>query len=338
MMVRGPHATGPYGGADRGGTGSPELTTRAVTVRGVPGRRRSSTVIVVLMLTAMTLMTLDLRGVGGDPLAQVHAGAAAVFAPVQHAVSLAVRPVTAGAGWVADQRDLHAELRELRAVAADRDRIAAERDDVRAENAQLRRLLEVRERIDLQLRAVRVLGGGSGDAGGSVLVAAGARDGLAAGMPVVDARGLVGRLALVNDAYARVELVTSPRARYTARVVVGRHTGRLSGRGDGTLRLDLDDPTAGVAQGTVVVTRAFEGSAVPGGLPIGTVSRTSGDPHGAGALEVRPAAALAALDTVLVVTTSSAPAGAAAQTRPASMVEHEQARSAYPTMATQDVS
>lgn len=250
----------------------------------------------MLLLSALTLMTLDLRDTGEGPLARVqHAGAVA-FAPVQQAVATLARPFVAAATWTDDQRGLHRELRRLRAVAAERDRLAVERDEARAENATLRRLLDMRQRSDLRTVGARSLGPVPGDPGSTVLIDAGAADGLVAEAAVVDARGVVGRLVAVSGRYARVELITSPRARYAVRVVAGRHTGRLHGRGDGGLQLELDDPSGRVPSGSAVVTRAFAGSTVPDGLPVGTVSGGAG-----GTLEVRPAAALGALDVVQVV-------------------------------------
>jgi rod shape-determining protein MreC len=262
-------------------------------------RRRIQTLLVVLTLVAVTLMTLDLSDDGGGPVARVRYGALVLIAPVQQMVSVAVRPVTRVGRWIHDQRRLHEELARSRATA---DRLATaeiERDDVGAENAELRRLLGMREDLSLSTVGARVLGTVPGDPGSSVLIDAGTRDGLAAGMTVLDDRGVVGRLVAVTAHHARVELATSPAARYAVRVVDGRLSGRLRGRGDGGLQLELNDPHAVVPAGAVVVTRAFEGSTVPDGLSIGTVSESAADGR---PLPVRPAVDAATLDLVQVVT------------------------------------
>ena len=278
----------------------------------VPGRHRSHTLLVVLTLTALTLMTLDLSDGGNGPVARVREGAATVFAPVQQAVSVTVRPLSVAAGWVNDQRRLHGELARLRATTAQLQTAAVQRDDARAENAGLRGLLAMRDQLDLRTVGARVLGTVPGDPGTSVLIDAGAADGLAPDMTVIDDRGVVGRLVVVTADHARVELVTSPRARYAVRIVPGRHTARMRGRGDGGLQLELDDPHAEVPQAAPVVTRRFEGSAVPDGVPIGTITDGAGDRSRA----LRPAAALGELDLVQVVLGPAQPSELPSGVRP----------------------
>jgi len=268
--------------------------------------------LVVLTLTALTLMTLDLSGGGNGPVTQLRRGAVAVFAPVQHVVAVAVQPFSAATAWISDQRRLHAELARLRATAARLEAAAVQRDDVRAENAELRSLLGMRDRLEVPTAGARVLGTVPGDPGSSVLVDAGSDDGLAPDMTVVDDRGVVGRLVVVTAEHARVELITSPRARYAARVVAGRHAARMRGRGDGGLQLELDDPHADVPKGTPVVTRTFEGSTVPDGLLIGTIAGSAADRYRA----VRPAADLDALDVVQVLVGSPQPSELQSGQRP----------------------
>lgn len=268
--------------------------------------------LVVLTLTALTLMTLDLSGGGDGPVTQLRRGAVAAFAPVQHVVAVAVQPLSAAAAWISDQRRLHAELARLRATAARLETAAVQRDDVRAENAELRSLLAMRDRLEVPTVGARVLGTVPGDPGSSVLVDAGSDAGLAPDMTVVDDRGVVGRLVVVTAEHARVELITSPRARYAARVVSGRHAARMRGRGDGGLQLELDDPHADVPEGTPVVTRTFEGSTVPDGLLIGTVAGSAGTRYRA----VRPAADLDALDVVQVLVESPQPSELPSGQRP----------------------
>ena len=265
----------------------------------------------MLVLTALTLMTLDLHGGETGPVAGLRRAALGAFAPVQHGVAVLVRPLSAAGRWVDDQRRLHAEVARLRARSAGLDAVSAQRDELRAENTELRSLLALRERLGLRTVGARVLGTAPGDPGTTVLIDAGSDAGLAADMTVVDDRAVVGRVVAVSAEHAQVELVTSPRARFAVRVVEGRHTGRLRGRGDGGVQLELDDPHAEVPAGARLVTRAFEGSAVPDGLPVATVAGARGDRYRV----AHPAAALGALDLVQVVLTAPQPS-ALASTRP----------------------
>ena len=263
--------------------------------------------LAVLLLAAATVMTIDLSDGGDGPVTRLRQGAVALFAPVQQMVAGTVRPLAAVPRWVGDQRRLHEELARTRAQVTRLRAAAVERDDLRGENAELRRLLAMRDRLGTTAVGARVLGTLPGDPGSSVLIDAGSHDGLAQGMTVLDDHGLVGRLVTVTARHARVELVTSPAARYAVRVVAadGHHPGRLRGRGDGALQLELDDPHAALAAGAAVVTRAFEGSTVPDGLPIGTMAAEGG--AGRSRL-VRPAVDRGRLDLVQVPTAPAQPA------------------------------
>lgn len=260
--------------------------------------------LAVLLLVAVTVMTIDLSDGRNGPVTRLRHRAVAVFAPAQQVVATAVRPLTAALGWVDDQRRLHAELARARARAARLETAVVERHDLRGENAELRRLLGMRDRMGVSTVGARVLGTVPGDPGSSVLIDAGSDDGLAQGMTVLDDHGVVGRLVTVAARHARVELVTSATARYAVRVVAGHHLGRLRGRGDGVLQLELDEPHADVPAGAAVVTRAYEGSAVPDGLPIGTIAPSDRNDR---YRLVDPAMRRSALDLVQVVTAPAQP-------------------------------
>ncbi len=253
--------------------------------------------LLVLTLLALSWMTLDLRApsdVTGGP----RRTALAVFAPVQEALLAVVRPVDAAVGWMADQRVLHARLEGLRDADVRARSVAAANDDLAAENDRLRRLLAMRARSAHRTVGARVLGTAPGDLGGGVLITAGTADGVAPDMAVVDARGLVGRVVETTPSHARVELTTSPSARYAVRLAVGQVPGRLRGSGAGRMRLELNDPRVTVLPGAAVVTRAFEGSSVPDGLPIGEVVHgAANDRH----LEVRPLVPVASAQLVQVI-------------------------------------
>lgn len=249
----------------------------------------------VLTLIALSWVTLDLRS--PTPATEgPRRGALRLFAPVQQALAAAVRPVDAAFGWVADQRDLHAQLAELRDADARARAAQAVTDDLAAENDRLRRLLSMPSRGAHRTVGATVLGAPPGDPAGTVVLTAGTDDGVASDMAVVSAQGLVGRIVAATRSYARAELVTSPTARFAVRVG-GSSPGRLWG-GRGLLRLELDDPQRTVRPGSVVVTRAFEGSAIPDGLPIGTVlAAPAPDRY----LDVRPLVDTVALSQVQVL-------------------------------------
>jgi rod shape-determining protein MreC len=249
----------------------------------------------VLTLIALSWVTFDLRtpaAATGGP----REGALQLFAPVQQALAALIRPVDGAAGWIADQRRLHGELADLRAVRTQARSAEAVNADLAAENRELRRLLSMRARGAYRAVGASVLGAAPGDPAGTVVLTAGAADGVAPDMAVVNDEGFVGRVVAVTRSYARAELVTSPTARYAVRVA-GAPPGRLWG-GRSLLRLEVNDPHRAVRPGAPVVTRAFEGSPVPDGLPIG---RVMSDPAHGRYLDVRPLVDTTSLSLVQVI-------------------------------------
>lgn len=274
-----------------------------VTVRGVGGRRRSQLGLVVLTLIALSWMTFDLGGAAAPGGGTQDRGALAIFAPVQQALATVVHPATSAVRWIDDQRDLHERLDRLRDADAELRATQATNADLTAENRRLRDLLGMRARIGHRTVGARALGTLPGDPGGGIVITAGTDRGVAPGMTVIDAGGLVGCVVAVTATHARVELVTSPHARYAVRVVPGDLPGRLRGVGDGGLVVELDDPHGALPGGATIVTRAFEGSAVPDGLPVGTVGGTEAD---SASRAVRPHVRAAALSLVQVIVDASA--------------------------------
>lgn len=244
-------------------------------MRGVDGRGRRQLGLVVLTLLAVSWMTLDLRGSTVSD-AQDRT-ALAVFAPVQQVVAAVVQPATSAARWIGDQRHLHVRLARLRDVDAGLRASRATNADLADENRRLRALLGMRARTGGRTVAARALGTLPGDPGGGVVITAGADDGVAPGMAVVDTAGLVGRVVTATATHARVELVTSPHARYAVRVVPGGLPGRLRGAGAGRAVVELDEPGGTPPPGAAVVTRTFAGSAVPDGLVVGTLQDAATD-------------------------------------------------------------
>lgn len=254
--------------------------------------------LLVLTLIALSWMTLDLRAPVGAASAAPRRTALAVFAPVQQILATALRPIDTAVRWVGDQRRLHEQLDALRDETAELRAAAAHKADLADENRRLRGLLAMRARLEHRTVGARVLGTPPGDPGGTVLIDVGADRGVLPDMPVVShGGGLVGRVVAVSPSHARVEVLTSPAARYAVRVTPGGVPGRLRGTGAGTLRLELDDPHQSVATAASVVTRAFEGSTMPDGVAVGTVVGVGRDRY----LDVRPLVAPAGIDLVQVV-------------------------------------
>jgi rod shape-determining protein MreC len=133
-------------------------------------------------------------------------------------------------------------------------------------------------------------------------------------MAVLDADGLVGRVAQVGGGYATVLLVTDPSSGVAASLAGTKAPGVLHGRGDGLLSFQPLQVDTRIAQGDTVVTQGYQGGVFPAGLPVGMVERV--DRGGASlvpTVTVRPFASLGKLDQVaIVVAEPTRPRGAPA--------------------------
>jgi rod shape-determining protein MreC len=244
----------------------------------MPEHGRARTLLAILTLAALVVLTVDFRQGEDGPLATVQQGALSVFAPVQEGFATVVRPVGdffSAIGQAGDLRDRNAELSEEIADLRDA-RPAAE--DLERENAELRALLAMRERLDLDTVAAEVIGQPPGQVAFSLVINAGADQGLMSGMAVIDAQGLVGKLTEVTGGHARVELLSSPDARYAVRTAASGQTGLMQGQGARPFRLEIRDPSAAVDTGAQVVTRSFQGSTIPGGIPVGVIATDEDQP------------------------------------------------------------
>lgn len=278
-------------------------------------RRRQLTVLAVLLAAAIVCITIDFRQPDGGPVDRLQRLAIAAFGPLQRGASAVVRPVADLAampgelgGLRDDNRRLAAEVARLRA----QERTYA---DVLGENRRLRGALSMARRCGCRTVGAAVVAGSGSNFQLSVTVDAGSRHGVARGMAVIDADGLVGRVTQVTADYATVLLVTDPASGVAATLAPGpawraaRHPAPAKApgivKGSGEQLLSFQPVRAGtqVRRGDPVLTRAYQGGRFPAGLPIGVVERV--DRVGAASLvprvAVRPYAALGALDVVAVV-------------------------------------
>lgn len=154
--------------------------------------------------------------------------------------------------------------------------------EVMAENERLRQLLNFVPDPSARFLSARVIGDQGGAFARSILVAAGAADGVAKGQAAMTGEGLVGRVAEVGQRSARVILLTDINSRIP--VLVGRNRDRAVLVGDNSALPDLlylaDE--AKIAVGDYVVTSG-NGGVLPPGLPVGLVVSVN-----EGLVEVRP--------------------------------------------------
>ena len=132
-----------------------------------------------------------------------------------------------------------------------------------------------------------------------VLLDKGRRDGLALDSVILDAFGVIGRVAELHPSVALVMLLTDPESRIAVLVERSRESGLLVGRGRGQCELIYLDAHADLQAGDPVVTAGLGGS-FPKGLRLGTVVRIVRDEEaGSTSAWVVPAARLGQLEEVV---------------------------------------
>lgn len=140
-----------------------------------------------------------------------------------------------------------------------------------AENEALRGLLNAAPRAAVTFVSARVIADSGGAFARSLLLNAGARDGVRKGQAVVTGDGLVGRIASVGDRSARVLLITDLNSRIPVLVHSTRERAVLAGDNSDRPALQRLRHDARVWPGERIVTSGH-GGAFPPGLPVGTVA------------------------------------------------------------------
>lgn len=272
-------------------------------------RRRQ--IFVLLVITTITLISLDAQGFG--PIKSAQNGIRAVLSPIGSAVSSASAPIASAWKGLTDYDDLEKENQELR------DQLEAYRGaSLRASTAE-EALETLLDEVDIDFVAgseavtAQIVKRPGNLKAYSVQIDRGSNDGITQGMPVINSAGLVGKITSVEANRAEVRLLHQPEFAIGVRVV-GRDAVALAiGDGEGQdLRVTHGiDQQADVSAGDPVVTSGIEGSSYPPDLVIGTVSEVVFDSTKLQQeVRITPAADLANLRFVTVLLwTVNGPAG-----------------------------
>jgi rod shape-determining protein MreC len=192
------------------------------------------------------------------------------MAPVLELLSRPVDTVGDFVEQVQELADLRADNAELK---RENERlrnwqVVAQRLEV--ENAALRDVTRLSAEPGMRFVTARVIGDPGGAFARSVLVNAGARDGLAKSQAAITSDGLAGRVAEVGQRSARVLLLTDINSRVPVVVGTARDRAILTGDNTSQPRLQFMAPDTEISPGDRVVTSG-RGGVFPPGLPVGVV-------------------------------------------------------------------
>lgn len=138
------------------------------------------------------------------------------------------------------------------------------------ENIALRDALQIGLEKDYEIAFARIAG--KDTAGESIVIDKGAKDGLSKDMAVITPqKSLVGRISGVFDNFSRVQLISSTKSSFDAKIQDKNITGVLKGEGNQRIFIDLLPVDAEIKEGDVVVTNAL-GGIFPAGILIGRIT------------------------------------------------------------------
>ncbi|MEA2293304.1 MAG: rod shape-determining protein MreC [Solirubrobacteraceae bacterium] len=274
--------------------------------------RRRRLVLAAFVALSIGLLTVYFGESSGGSLHAVQRGALSVLGPIQEGASRALKPFRDLFGWVGDTLDAKKQRDGLLKKNVALERQVTDLQAQADENKSLKSLLQINEQGGLNQYdpvKARVTARSATLFYSRMTIDKGSSAGVAAGQPVVNGAGLVGRVTEVTTGYSIVTLLTDETFAAGARVLTsGQQTtvqASLSKPGD--LELELVQNPDKVHRGDRVITAGSTSvrltSYFPPGIPIGRVSRIE---VGDGALDrrihVRPAVDLGTLQFVEVLT------------------------------------
>ena len=266
-------------------------------------------VLLLLVLTAVTLLTLDERTGGLGVVDTARDTARDALAPVRDATDSAFRPVADFFQGIIHYGRLEDANNRLREQLAERDAELAIVADAQRERQELLDQQKLEFAGDIPTVAARVVLASPSNLDLTVEINRGRDSGVSPGMPVVTGAGLVGRVVDVSRTRATVLLVSNPTSSVGVRLAASGEVGVASGRGARSpLQVDNVDPATKVAPEEPVVTSGLQQSIYPPGIPVGRI-RTARVPPEAVQQEVtvEPIVDLLKLTFVKVLQWSSKP-------------------------------
>lgn len=195
-------------------------------------------------------------------------------APVLDALS---RPAVTVSHVVAEARELSRLRDENNILRAENERLLKWQNAARtllAENRELRKLLGFAPDPDASSVTARVIGDSGGAFVRSVLVNAGAREGVTKGNAALSGNGLLGRVAEVGERSARILLINDLNSRIPVVVERSRERAILAGDNSVMPRLLYLPSQTKIQVGDRIVTSGH-GGVFPVGLPVGVVTAIS---------------------------------------------------------------
>lgn len=233
---------------------------------------------------------------------------------LRYSILVAVEPperlIRATESWIGSVWGGYVDLVHVRrqnaALNLEVQRLRLEQAELAQDAAQGRRLQQMlgfQEHYIHKTLAAQVIGTGGSEQSQVVYINKGSDDGLKSEMPVITVNGIVGKIKNVYAHTSQVLLISDPTSGVGVMFTKTGIQGILKGRAFGQVAVVNMSSDTRIKAGDAIVTSGGD-QIFPRGLPVGAVVRTVSDPGHDPLVNVlvRPAANLAALNEVLVIT------------------------------------
>src|SRR5215218_4594459 len=273
--------------------------------------RRRRAVLVALIAASLILLTAYYGESSDGRLHAIQRGALGALSPIQEGAGRVFKPLRDLFGWFGDTLDAKDE----------RDKLEAERDQLRQEVARLKVMenenTELRDLVDYGRESgvdaydpvtARVYSRSNSSWYSTIEINKGSSDGVRVNQPVINGKGLVGKVKTVSDGNAVVMLLSDSDFGVSALAAEADQPGSILpvAGSPGDLLLDLVPQAKQVRKGDRIVTAGTVSDRLPSPFPqgilIGTVKRVEGEGELDRTIHVAPAADLRSLDFVQVLT------------------------------------
>ena len=243
---------------------------------------RTRNVIAVLVLAALTLVTIDARSQGSGTLNDFRGRFSDVFSPIQRATHAALRPIGDFLTGAADYGSLKQENQSLRQQLAQVQTQEAQAAAQQEEAQQVLKNAGLTIPATIPAVAAQIIDIGPSNFDNTVTIDKGTAEGVAAGQPVLAAGALVGSVRTAARHVATIELITDP-SFWVGVSLDGANTGSAEGTGRSLPLRVTPIPAANGNPphekiGTIISTSGLSSEKFPKGIPIGRVSKVTQDP------------------------------------------------------------
>ncbi len=266
--------------------------------------RRPRTTLLVLVLAAVTIITLDARGGFHVITSGVKSVAADAFAPVRSGVNDIIEPIGSFLAGSVHYGAVRQQNQKLQAEIGRLKRQISSQSDAEQAMKQLSTLLNLPFLANLQTVPAEVTNYGTSDFAATIDISVGRDDGVQLNMPVVGSGGLVGQVVQANHHTATVRLITDGQSSVGVRY--GPPPGLLAvltGEGSAKpLGADLVPSNTPLTNGEQFTTSGLQGALYPAGIPVASViTSKTGATASQESVTLHPLADLAHLRYVSVV-------------------------------------